>query len=78
LRSAVVSSSPGRVFRENAPELPNIRNRFAHPEMHTIMPPGMSVDALILVPLLGVIQGGKESIDDTKRTRECFRGELEG
>jgi hypothetical protein len=28
--------------------LPNIRNRFAHPEMHTIMPPGMSVDALIL------------------------------
>jgi len=28
--------------------LPGIRNRFAHPEMHTIMPPGMSVDALIL------------------------------
>ena len=28
--------------------LPNIRNRFAHPEMHTIMPTGMSVDALIL------------------------------
>jgi hypothetical protein len=28
--------------------LPKIRNRFAHPEMHTIMPPGMSVDALIL------------------------------
>jgi hypothetical protein len=28
--------------------LPNIRNRFAHPQMHTIMPPGMSVDALIL------------------------------
>jgi len=28
--------------------LPNIRNRFAHPEMHTIMPPGMSIDALIL------------------------------
>jgi len=28
--------------------LPNLRNRFAHPEMHTIMPPGMSIDALIL------------------------------
>jgi hypothetical protein len=28
--------------------LPNIRNRFAHPEIHTIMPPGMTVDALIL------------------------------
>lgn len=28
--------------------LPGIRNRFAHPEMHTIMPSGMSVDALIL------------------------------
>jgi hypothetical protein len=28
--------------------LPNIRNRFAHPEMHTIMPPNTSVDFLIL------------------------------
>jgi hypothetical protein len=28
--------------------LPNIRNRFAHPQIHTITPPGMSVDALIL------------------------------
>jgi hypothetical protein len=28
--------------------LPNIRNRFAHPEIHTIMPPGTSVDFLIL------------------------------
>jgi hypothetical protein len=25
-----------------------IRNRFAHPEMHAIMPPGMTVDSLIV------------------------------
>jgi|GEM_PF-1005598 len=28
--------------------LPEIRNRFAHPDMHTIVPPGMAVDSLIL------------------------------
>lgn len=28
--------------------LPNIRNKFAHPEMHSIVPPGMAVDSLIV------------------------------
>ena len=28
--------------------LPKIRNRFAHPDMHAITPPGMAVDALVL------------------------------
>ncbi len=28
--------------------LPRVRNRFAHPEIHTIVPPGMTVDGLIL------------------------------
>ena len=26
---------------------PHIRNRFAHPEMHTIKPPGMSVGGTV-------------------------------
>ncbi len=29
-------------------DLPNIRNRFAHPEMHSIVPPGMVEDSLIV------------------------------
>ena len=29
--------------------LPNIRNKFAHPDMHAIVPPGMVVDNLIVV-----------------------------
>lgn len=28
--------------------LPNIRNKFAHPEMHSIVPPAMAVDSLIV------------------------------
>jgi hypothetical protein len=28
--------------------LPEIRNKFAHPEMHAIVPPGMAVDSLVL------------------------------
>jgi len=28
--------------------LPQVRNRFAHPEMHAIVPPGMAVDSLIV------------------------------
>lgn len=28
--------------------LPEIRNKFAHPEMHAILPPGMAVDSLVL------------------------------
>jgi hypothetical protein len=28
--------------------LPEVRNRFAHPKMHTIIPPGVAVDSLIL------------------------------
>lgn len=28
--------------------LPQVRNRFAHPEMHAIVPPGMAVDSLII------------------------------
>ena len=28
--------------------LPQVRNRFAHPEIHTIIAPGMTVDSLIV------------------------------
>jgi hypothetical protein len=42
-------SLPGEPYVDVVIEsLPDTRNQFAHPDMHTIMTPGMAVDSLIL------------------------------
>lgn len=51
--AAIVSKPPESLAEEPYVDvviesLPKIRNDFAHPDMHTIMPPGMAVDSLIV------------------------------
>jgi hypothetical protein len=49
----IISKAPTPVPEESyvdvlVKNLPKVRNKFAHPEMHTIVPPGMTVDSLIV------------------------------